>query len=147
MKKLTYFLLVFVIAISSCKKDDINNVQDLVKKLKKGVWQFDRATENGVTRTIETFNVIKFDSDNTLRLYYTRKDASDVLFYRIKNANGNYQLYLYENKTKYDRDDSGSVGNIKYSNNEFTWEDGGTVAVYKYYSSMDKTRDLPKGSM
>lgn len=147
MKKLIYVLLLVVIAGTSCKKDKINNPQDLIKRLQKGVWQFDRATENGTSRTIETFNALKFESSNTVRIYFTRTEAGEPIYFRVKDIDGNYHLYIYETKTGYDRDLSESAGIVKYSNDEFTWGDETTTAVYKNYSSMDKTKDLPRGSM
>lgn len=148
MKKLTYLLLVFAVAISSCKKDDkINNAQDFVKKLQKGVWQYDRETYDGTTHAMESFIALKFESDHTFKIYYSRTESTDIMYYRIKEVDGDYKFSTYETKTRYDNDGISLSATIKYNDNELTIIDGSHISVYKYYSSMDKTKDLPRGSL
>lgn len=143
MKKLIYVLLLVVVAGSSCKKDNINSAEDLVKKLQKGVWQLDRANDNGTIKAAENFTAFKF-SANTVSVYATRTEMVGTIYYRIKKVENVYRFYTYQNKTEFDedRDSAGSWSTLSYKDNEFAIN---SDVVFKYYSSMDKTKDLPRG--
>lgn len=122
MKKLTYFLLIFVFAFSSCGKsspepdkpgDDVDN----------------NVPPNEIEKTLLPDKIISKSGGKTRTYALSYKENSKELI-NIKRSDGQIQNFIYENgriKKKY----NGTVESESDFYDEFTYENGSAYLVYR----------------
>jgi hypothetical protein len=154
---LNLILIALVVFISSCKKDessaDLNSVEGINKALVSGYWQHIKYNINQSTTLYDSqsYWAYQFKSGNKLDSYFAKGETYNTdQPYRVKMYNGRVVFVFYNDQTQYDQDDhtASSVYDIYFKNGELYLENKtyNSIDVYKNYSSMAATKDLPPSS-
>lgn len=155
MKFYFAFLCVVVVLFSSCQKEDNDSLpieqpaKDIQSVILTGFWQLDKSKDAQETtyRLPDYYTVYRYLNTNEFDVYYSKTDKYATKWYKIVSLNAKVVMILYSSASDYKSNNYSETnmfdvelvdGNLHLTNRLHK-----NTLVYKQYSTLNNTKDLP----